>query len=202
MYIPISIPSTRLPSYVKLDRNSQWHLSALLSTAVESINLPSRLRAIGERRGTLDQFEAALNVNGSQRIAKLQCSLMEPIGECHNSSKPGSKDDRQPHRHVNDMTLDKVRLRSTNEQFDIDFLSMQDQDIAPDVRTSPKKDHTFGQVESYRGGTAMEGSDDDKEGFSRKRRRLAGLPIVERLVLSLHVERIPMIPLTFFGTLS
>ena len=192
MYIPVSIPSTKLPSYLNLDRNSQWHHSALFSTAVESMTLPSRLRATEERRGSLDQFEAALNINGNQRIAKLQYSLVEPKEELYKDSKSGSQDDRQPLRTYGDLTYDKVGPQAANIHFDIDFFpSMQCQAIAPKLKNSPIEDHTFGQVESYRGRTAMECSNDVEEGFSRKRRRLAGLPILERSVLYLVVERIP-----------
>lgn len=156
------------------------------------MTLPFRLRATEERRGTLNQFEAALNINGNQRIAKLQYSLLEPNEGLYKDSKPSSQDDRQPLRTYGDLTHDKVGSQAANVHFDIDFFpSMQYQAIAPKLGNSPIEDHTFGQVESHRGRMAMECSNGVEEGFSRKRRRLASLPILERSVLYLVVERIP-----------
>lgn len=74
MYIPLRAPVDRPSSYVHWDPSSQWHLSALLSMAVETMTLPTRQRGSGERT-TLDALETSLNVNGNQRIAGLQCSV-------------------------------------------------------------------------------------------------------------------------------
>ncbi|KAH8595598.1 tubulin domain-containing protein [Bisporella sp. PMI_857] len=55
LYIPITLPSTMLPSYVMLNSRSEWHSSALLSTAVEiraesrDMRVPSQDRhAVGD----------------------------------------------------------------------------------------------------------------------------------------------------------
>src|SRR5258708_7067804 len=64
-----------LPSYVTLDPHSQWHVSGLLSTALESITLPSRLKPQNMSLQTLDEFANTLNINGRQNIAKLRMGL-------------------------------------------------------------------------------------------------------------------------------
>ncbi|EEH39934.1 hypothetical protein PAAG_02123 [Paracoccidioides lutzii Pb01] len=43
-YVPILDPPQNLPTYVNSDLRSEWYSSALISTALESVTLPTRLR--------------------------------------------------------------------------------------------------------------------------------------------------------------
>ncbi|POS88016.1 hypothetical protein EPUL_001245 [Erysiphe pulchra] len=75
LFIPLTLPSKALPSYVTLERKSNWHVSALLSVAMESMTLLSRLRQKILYQENLDQLNCFINTNGRQNIAKLRMSI-------------------------------------------------------------------------------------------------------------------------------
>lgn len=80
LYIPLRNPTplTLLPGlgHLTLDSTSVWHCSALLSAAIETSTLPTRLRRSGRGGiGRLDELAAFLNVNGGQNIATLAMSV-------------------------------------------------------------------------------------------------------------------------------
>lgn len=178
----MAMPSTKLPSYVTLDPRSQWHVSALFSTALESMTLPSRLK---KSRETLDQIANAMNVNGNQNIAKLRMSISR--------EKEVSEDERPSRLEVRAQSRD-VRIPSQNRSdnyavqdsedpsvFDIDFFPA---DAIEHVRgrQAAKKAHVFGQAEIYRGEKEQQNyeANEGDEGQDRARRRAAGLPIIQR----------------------
>lgn len=183
MYIPLSIPPTQLPQYVHIDRNSQWHTSALLSAALESITLPTRLKHGTQKRGFVDDLEAALNVNGNQRIAQLQCSILNP------STSPlitthGCTDDRAPSG-SNRILVEEDSLKLADPRIDMDFSGCNAQSTSPFVIQHDKSDHVFGAVETTRikiETAKDEETDEDEINYARKRRRYAGLPVIERFV--------------------
>lgn len=79
LLVPIALPSTlspRLRSVLDFDARSQWHTSALLSAAVESATLPSRLKD-GANRDSLGNMADSLNVHGKQTVANLQMSFAD-----------------------------------------------------------------------------------------------------------------------------
>lgn len=184
MYIPISIPPV-LPRYVELDRSSQWQTSALLSTAHETMTLPSRLRHTSSNHATFDAMEAALNVNGTQRIANLQCSIVDPSvlkAEKSHSVKE-SHDRRAPDSKTVDSMLDEDGAQTATATLDMDFFRRGYSNSVASLRQSRETTHTFGQVETLRGDFMMNGDEDDEEaGSARKRRRLADLPVLEKFV--------------------
>ena len=192
IYTPMSIPLTRLPQYVVFDRNSQWHSSALLSVALESITLPTRLRRGVRKCWSLDDLEAVLDVNGNQRIAQLQCSILDPENTPLVSAiSYGSTDDRAPSGSNN--ILDKEHgLRFAESRFDMDFTC----GIRPAPRNATQHnvlDHVFSAIETSR--TKVETAEDeeideDNAIDAQKLRRLASLPVIERFVtakLSHHI---------------
>jgi hypothetical protein len=77
LVVPIALPSS-LPARVRdslsVDASSPWHTAALLSAAVESATLPSRLRDPANRE-TLGHMADRLNVHGRQTVANLQMSF-------------------------------------------------------------------------------------------------------------------------------
>ena len=77
LVVPIAMPQRPLPPYISLDSSSQWHTSALLATALESVTLPSRLKN-NANRDTLGTTTELLNVMGKQSIASLQLSVQKP----------------------------------------------------------------------------------------------------------------------------
>ncbi len=181
MYIPISIPLI-MPQYVRLDRNSQWHTSALLSTALETMTLPSRLRHTNGNSATFDAMEAALNVNGNQRIANLQCSVVDPsvLKSEKSTSVKGSLDRRIPGSNTSDAKED---LKKTTANLDMDFFGGGHNTSVTLPRHRRETAHTFGEVETLRGEFKADEEDDEEDGgFARKRRRLADLPLLEKSV--------------------
>ena len=73
MLIPLSLQRGPLHMTTRLDRGSPWHVSALFSTGVESVTLPSRLGSVTAfSNDTLARIADILNLSGSQTISKLQ----------------------------------------------------------------------------------------------------------------------------------
>lgn len=205
MYIPISDPPIQLPAYVCMDRSSQWHTAGLLSIALESVTLPSRLRASNGRWWMLNDFEAALNVNGNQRIAKLECSLKDPEVLVEQRRERGIKeantaDQRMPVKAPGTSKLldDKSGLQAAKDAslgcLDIDFFAGHSgQTEATMVQSGQrarvaKESHVFGHTDSLRGDfERASGEDDGEAGLTRKRRRIAGMPLRERLVITMII---------------
>ncbi len=190
MYIPISIPPV-LPRYVEIDRSSQWQTSALLSTALETTTLPSRLRDSSRNHATFDVMEAALNVNGTQRIAKLQCSIVDPsvleaeksrfVKGCHDRRMLGSK--------RIDLMLDEDDAQTTTANLDMDFFCGRYIHSVASLSQHHKATHTFGQVETLRGEFDVnEDEGEEAAGSTRKRRPLADLPVVEKFVCNMWMR--------------
>ena len=191
MYIPLSIPPTQLPQYVHLDRNSQWHTSALLSAALESNTLPTRLRPNTQKRGFLDDLEAALNVNGNQRIAQLQCRMLDPNNApliC--AIAHGSADDRAPSDNKR-ILVEEDGPKLAQRIFDMDLSCCDARSTSPFGTQYDVSGHVFGAVETTRIGTEAvreEESDGDEITYARKRKRFAGLPVIERFVTTAFFE--------------
>ena len=184
LYVPLSVPVIQLPQYLHLNRDSEWQTSALLSMALESMTLPSRLRPDKQRRGLLGDIEAALNVNGNQRIAQLQCTILDPETEVPRSvNGHAGHDDRAPSNTSHAMIKeDDMEIITSNLDMNLSTGNSGSLAYASQHDTS---DHTFGAVENTRG-TLQEARDqeldEDEITYARKRRRLAGLSVVERFV--------------------
>ncbi|MCJ1251508.1 mtDNA inheritance, partitioning of the mitochondrial organelle [Trapelia coarctata] len=209
LYIPLSNIPQRLPNYVVVDRKSEWHTSALLATAIESMTLPCRLRGDDRTHPTFDSFEAALNVNGNQRIARLQASVLDPQvleDRLKKEAKLGGHDRRAPTATRSHMLLDEEdhrEPRGDGQDPDIDLLPGETRPLPYQSMKSPKPAHVFGRVDSVRGpfkeGDSQERNED--EGFSGKRRRATGMPVAERYHSSLQYELLETFP-NIFETVS
>ena len=181
MYIPLAVPSYT-PPYIGLSGNSQWYVSGLMSMAVESITLPSRQKAGRVRRGLLADLEAALNANGNQRIAELQCSVVDPSTQ-HLKTKEASQaacDNRLANSNMQNLVYED-EVEKANSRLDMSFSVGEPSQTALSLRQWERTNHVFSKVESIRGvaRTARE-LDHEDEANSGKRRRLASLPTVER----------------------
>ncbi|KAL8733133.1 MAG: hypothetical protein Q9166_002325 [cf. Caloplaca sp. 2 TL-2023] len=181
MYIPLAVPSY-LPPYMRLEQSSQWHVSGLLSMAVESLTLPSRQKPGGLRRGLLSDFEAALNANGNQRIAELQCSVIEPsVQQPDRKGAPqAANDGRVPGSGMQDLIYED-EVETAKSKLDMSFSTGEPSRTALSLRQWERSNHMFGKVESVRGvpWAAQDTGNEEDEANSRKRRRLASLPMVE-----------------------
>ena len=122
-------------------------------------------------------MEAILNGNGNQNIACLRGSFIDPLGLNIQDSLP-SDQDTSHRKTLNAMDNDG----SSDDNFDIDFSS----GVVPGAEKSSRqrydRDHVFGRVESWRGLSFAAQVEEENNIETRKRRRLASLPVIERLV--------------------
>lgn len=185
LFVPMTLPSSMLPSYVTIDLKSQWHVGGLLSTAYETMTLPSRLRLHNNSRASMDQLVNVLNVNGNQNISKFQMSIdqkAQPNGD-HREARQEITDARLPSQERRDDEEPwAVRSEELNT-FDMDFFPAEAGEQIRD-RQAVKSPHVFGQVETYRASDQKESADESTEegeaGHERARRRAAGLPIIQK----------------------
>lgn len=183
-YVPLAIPSLGLSPSIHFNRSSWWHTSALLSVAVESMTLPSRLRHLSHTRGNLDTMSATLNTNGNQRIAHLSCrfhdggttSIMTRTG-------PQANDDR-----VSGSTTargnggdDDVGRASDDIDMNLSCGEVQGTNGLGGRRR--KEDHVFGRIGHFRGFTEQHGTDHEEEDELWRNQKRLGLPVVEQSVL-------------------
>ncbi|KAE8451241.1 hypothetical protein EG329_004405 [Mollisiaceae sp. DMI_Dod_QoI] len=208
LFIPITVPSAVLPAYVMMDMQSQWHVSGLLSTALETMTLPSRLKSQGRSRETMDQLVNALNINGNQNIAKLRMSIdqKEALNGHH---RPGRSEVRAQSRDTRMPSQDRQAGESHDGEedevstFDMDFFPPETVDYGRGQR-STKKTHVFGQSESHRVSEDVptnEATEED-EGFDRARRRAACLPIIQKSRTPLPFPLLDSFPHIFARTSS
>ena len=184
IYTPLSIPPTQLPRYILFDRNSQWHSSALLSVALESITLPARLRQGVQKRWHINDLEAALNVNGNQRIAQLQCSMIDPEEAPPETTITHESTDARTPSANNRILFERDGVRLAESSLDIDFTCGNTRSMSQ-TATQYVSDRVFSVMETVR--TKVETAeyqetDEDEISYTRKRRQLAGLPVIERFV--------------------
>ncbi|MCJ1413182.1 mtDNA inheritance, partitioning of the mitochondrial organelle [Ptychographa xylographoides] len=206
-YIPLSNLPLRLPKYVSLKRSSEWHTSALLATAIDSVTLPCRLRGDNLQRTTFDNFEAALNVNGNQRIAQLGLSILnahELEDKLAKQGQHGRHDSR-----VADLNSGYSRTGADHfedeserpEKLDLDLLPSKESNALLLNGSARKTTHIFGRVDSFRGPfeRPSPAEDEDDDEYARKRRRLMGASIRERYQSSLEYELLDTFPDIFSG---
>lgn len=185
MYVPMSVPATDLPEYVRFDHDSRWETSALLSAAQETMSLPSRLRPDGQKQSSLGNLELALNVNGNQRIAQLQYNVRDKEILSTQSLKSRESNDERMRSDTTHALLDEDTLNISGTTFDMDLSGRNSKSSSRGQKSS---NHVFGAVECLRGG--LEGQqpeasiDHDELAYSRKRRRFAGMPVIEKWVIA------------------
>lgn len=96
LYVPIMDLPHKLPDHVHVDRHSEWQTTALISSALETVTMPSRLRPYHD-------FEASLTgADGTHTIFELQTSF-----------NPG-EDGRE-------LATKEDGSAQTESEFDIDF---------------------------------------------------------------------------------
>ena len=185
LYLPVALPPRDLPQYITIDRDSAWHAGALLSTAVETATLPSRLRDIRPRVGYMHDIEASLNANGNQHIAECQCSVIDPRAwEPNGTALTGAALDTR--MSGTEEEPDEEDSHEVASDLDMTFLSAS----GPSHDPRRSKEHVFARVDNLRGYLdEVDPLDDEDVSEARKRRRLASLPIHEKWVSSfLHLH--------------
>lgn len=158
---------------------------------MESMTLPSRLRPGGGKRGRLDDMEAALNVNGSQRIANVQMSIADPSAPKHKQLVDGKTHDGRMRGSNTNGQLNEDQFLARDASLDMDFFNGEAPATSTNVFRAQKQKRVqvFGHVESVRGNLGNTGDtgrdqveEGDEVGSARKRRRLAALPLIEKSV--------------------
>lgn len=146
-----SAPNPRLRQMLSVDASSAWHTSALLSAAIESAVLPSRLKDTSNT-DTLGNIVDLLNVHGKQSVANLQMSFSGADGTPHSED-------------AGDEPRDGVRL-------DVDFRPADEAAEVSAARSSrngyQKSNKIFSQVLASRG---REVNDDGGKGDDRLQTR-------------------------------
>jgi hypothetical protein len=189
----MALPSNTLPNYVRVDRKSPWHVSALLSTAFESMTLPSRLKNQNGFRQSLDEIAGALNVNGNQNIAKIQMSVcLDPAShpQGNGDDRPGRLEVRQQSRDrrvpsQNGLSDDLDMIDKTPAALDMNFFPTDGPSQIRGRRVT-KRIHTFGEAENFRWDKDLSASDVNKDeensldGRERARQRAAGLKVLHK----------------------
>ena len=154
------------------------------------MTLPCRSKRAGHRRPTFNDFEAALNINGNQRISQLAFSVLDPqvlkdklrqVGEPSHSD-PRAGNSQYSHALAEKDSPDACDIAGTD--LDVNLLPEVIDETLVSLKRSEKAAHVFGQVESLRGPFGAQGieAQSEDDGYSRKRRRLHGMPLVERSV--------------------
>ncbi|KAL4917795.1 tubulin domain-containing protein [Aspergillus aurantiobrunneus] len=149
MYTPIIDPPSRLPSTIYVDNNSEWYTSALISIAMESVALPTRLRPY-------QNFESLLAGDDSiRRIFELQAS----ISPGKDKTNPHQSPKKQPNR-VESSEPSSTKVKT---EFDLDFTY--------DGLVSDKE-HVFNQLQVLRGDEPDDEDEHDLEDDLEVRRKM------------------------------
>lgn len=186
LLIPLSLPATvspRLRKTLSFDPSSTWHTSALLSAAIESATLPSRLKD-AMNRDTLGHISDSLNIHGKQTVANLQMSFSHVEDVPHNEN-------------AGDEDKDGLKL-------DMDFRPADD--VGDGRRRAQNGFHSapkiFSQVLASRGNRAKdtaaeEGGGEDQDEDDRMRRRGQGETISRRYQTTLSYPLLDSFPEIF-----
>lgn len=189
LFVPITMQSTMLPSYITLNPKSQWHVSGLLSMAMECMTLPSRMKSQAGHRETLDDIANTLNVNGNQNIAKLRMSIDQSVSQVNGDRGLGRLEVRAQSRDLRVPSQERVHVETDTS--DKDYITTFDMDFFPVEaveqtrgRLSTKETHVFGQAENYRSDQDQKPKEtnEDEDSYERARCRAAGLPIIYKSV--------------------
>lgn len=163
-YTPIIDPPHRLPKTFNVDFQSEWQTSALISSAMETVILPSRLRPYRD-------FESSLaGEDGIHKIFELQ-SMILTDKEAQHSTKP-----------TNGAESSEDASSQVKTEFDVDF--------SYDSRDS-NKSHIYNQVQVSRGINPEQKKNDGPAtedidlGMRRKLRLHNSQPMFQRWVLPL-----------------
>lgn len=157
VFVPLSLPSEELPPYVTVDKSSRWHVSALLSAAVESITLHTRLKPINGYRMTFDYLENFLNTNGNQNIARLRLNADQTAltFNSHNENLNLDTFDvsklsgyKQTHLQNPSQCFSEVKKDPHMHAYEMDFFTSKIEQQM--TQRHGKKMYTFSQIDSLR----------------------------------------------------
>ncbi|KIW33030.1 protein DML1, variant [Cladophialophora immunda] len=187
-YVRLAAPPSILPRYVNVDSGSDWVSAALLCAGIESVTLPTRLRAEAGKRGTLSLLEDTLNTNGVQNVFELHASVTSSnIGTSH-SSNGAARVQGNGHEENQGPNL------PAPSHFDLDYSPSL---INP---SAARWNHTFAQVECERDHLESNPRPMTLTPEERLRRRLNEESVVEIFQTSLQFPLLDTFPDTLFAT--
>ncbi|OLN81819.1 Protein DML1 [Colletotrichum chlorophyti] len=140
LLVPMALPQIRLHSNIGLDVQSPWHATALLSTAMETAGLASRLTAGSGVEATLNNLVDGLNLRGKQTMSRLQMSILGLSSDLENN-------DRAPQPAVDED--DKEDAKLDTDFFDI--LRAKPPVSKRNLNATSSKPHLFGHTITTRG---------------------------------------------------
>jgi len=143
------------------------------ATALETMTLPSRLKAVNGQRRTLDEMEAALSNDGNRRIAKLGYSVADPedLDDKMVNQAPQPRDPR-----TNGFSQSDEEDRRDLEELDIDLTAGSG--TVANNRVTRRREHIFARAQSLRG--AWNAPEGVEEATLRNQSRFGDSPVVQR----------------------
>ncbi|KAI5863183.1 tubulin domain-containing protein [Durotheca rogersii] len=158
LVIPLALPEGPLPSSVRLNPSSPWHVSALFAAALESTTLYTRLRTSDRiYSSNLGDMTDLLNVFGKQTIANLGMSIPEAQAPRQNGATNGISNglNGRGERAGDGGDVEEDGSDSGSQKgvaaLDIDLSSPQDLSLDPNRGRKWRKRHVFSQVIADRG---------------------------------------------------
>lgn len=161
LLVPLAMPEEPLPSSMRLDSSSPWHVSALFAAAIESTTLYTRLKTTDSMCSNLGHMTDLLNVFGRQTIANIEMSPIEPPGDI-----PNGADDKTSITNARGEAISSLYSSpiydepdSDSEQdsipLEVDLSCPQDLRLDPGARRSRKR-YIFSQVRTHRAPQVVE----------------------------------------------
>ncbi|KAE8351286.1 tubulin domain-containing protein [Aspergillus coremiiformis] len=181
LYTPIIDPPSRVPSTVHFNPQSEWHTSALVSSAMESVTLPTRLRQFHD-------FESSLaGDDGTHKIFELQSSVI-PDNENHEKHLPALK---EPLTRTQSAEQEASKPQT---EFEVDFTY--------DGHGSGNS-HIFNQLQVWRGVQLDRGDGSvppEDLGLARKQRYYNSAPMLQSFHAPLPFPILDSYPSTIFSS--
>ncbi|EAW07322.1 misato family protein [Aspergillus clavatus NRRL 1] len=171
LYVPIKDPPGHVPSTINLDAQSEWQTSALISSALETVTLPTRLRPYHD-------FETSLaGEDGMHKIFELQSTILP--------------EDKTPTGAAGGNEASTEATSKVKTEFDMDFTYDDPQN---------RNSHIFNQVQITRGYSPVtdEASIREDLGLSRKKRFYNSEPMLESFYTPLAFPTLDSFPHNLF----
>ena len=152
LFIPL-LDTPYLPTSVRYDPRSEWHTSALLSMAMETMTLPSQLRSLpGVSSSSLNKMETFLTSGGLPNYAHLRLRFDDYDDHHTATARPGSQ--------IREAQMGKRPVGSRSPS-----IAAHDQYTDCFPESTPKSDHPSNQMltalEVFRGRSNQLASDED-----------------------------------------
>ncbi|PWY90127.1 protein dml1 [Aspergillus heteromorphus CBS 117.55] len=179
LYTPIIAPPSRIPKSIYIQPQSEWYTSALVSSALESVTLPTRLRPYHD-------FEASLAGDDSiHKIFELQSTIVTDEGHA----------DQRRAKPTSDIDGEDAKSQIQTE-FDLDFTY---------DGIDSRKSHIFNQLQISRGMDPREQEEPiakEEEAMLRRKRHFNSEPMFQRFHSSLYFPVLDSFPRDMFPLLQ